>query len=59
MYYNINLETIFENAANEFIIGFSVNYEPPSLLLFVTTPEINPVTFTVTADEFSFTGTAF
>ena len=32
---------------------------PPSLLLFVTTPETNPVTFTVTANGFNFTGTAF
>ena len=59
----INLETIWENAANEFIIGFSVNYNvsqiSPSLLLFVTTPETNPVTFTVTANGFNFTGTAF
>ena len=30
-----------------------------SLLLFVTTPETNPVTFTVTANGFNFTGTAF
>ena len=58
----INLETIFENAANEFIIGFSVNGDvskSPSLLLYVTTPEINPVTFTVTANGLNFTGTAF
>ena len=59
----INLETIWENAANEFIIGFSVNFDAnllsPSLLLFVTTPETNPVTFTVTANGFNFTGTAF
>ena len=59
----INLETYLENAANEFIIGFSVNYNVsvilPSLLLFVTTPETNPVTFTVTANGFNFTGTAF
>ena len=52
-----------ENAANEFIIGFSVNYDASkissSLLLFVTTPETNPVTFTVTAIGFNFTGTAF
>ena len=51
-----------ENAANEFIIGFSLNLEvrsPPSLLLFVTTPETNPVTFMVTANGFNFTGTAF
>ena len=57
-----NLETILENAANEFIIGFSVNYNvtlPISLLLFVTTPETNPVTFIVTANGFNFTGTAF
>ena len=32
---------------------------PTSLLLFVTTPETNPVTFTVTANGFNFTGTAF
>ena len=31
----------------------------PSLLLFVTTSETNPVTFTVTANGFNFTGTAF
>ena len=31
----------------------------PSLLLFVTTPETNPVTFMVTANGFNFTGTAF
>ena len=52
-----------ENTANEFIIGFSVNYDAseisPSLLLFVTTPETNPVTFTVTANGFNFTGTVF
>ena len=48
-----------ENAANEFIIGFTVNILPPSLLLFVTTPETNPVTFTVIANGFNFTGTAF
>ena len=63
LYVCINLETILENAANEFIIGFTVNFNlsiiSPSLLLFVTTPETNPVTFTVTANGFSFTGTAF
>ena len=49
-----------ENAANEFIIGFSTADElESSLILFVTTPETNPVTFTVTANGFSFTGTAF
>ena len=51
-----------ENAANEFIIGFTVNADVnyrPSLLLFVTTQETNPVTFTVTANGFYFTGTAF
>ena len=51
-----------ENAANEFIVGFSVNHKvsvTTSLLLFVTTPETNPVTFTVTANGFNFTGTAF
>ena len=48
-----------ENAANEFIIGFSANILQPSLLLFVTTPETNHVTFTVTANGFSFAGTAF
>ena len=51
-----------ENTANEFIIGFSVNFNvsfPHSLLLFVTTPETSPVTFMVTANGFNFTGTAF
>ena len=58
----INLETILENAANEFIIGFTVNAYVSfsfSLLLFVTTQDTNPVMFTVTANGFNFTGTAF
>ena len=58
----INLETILENAANEFIIGFSVNFKvsvPSSLSVFVTTKETNSVIFTVTANGFNFTGTAF
>ena len=63
MHVCINLEIIVENTANEFIVGFSKNGEPRntvhSLLLFVTTPETNPVTFTVTANGFNFTGTAF
>ena len=60
MFY-IYVGAILESAANEFLIGFSANLvegnQVPSLQLFVTTPETNPVTFTVTANGFSFTGT--
>ena len=56
---SILLGSIIENAANEFYLGFSENLATPSLLLFVTTNEPNPVNFTVeTLMGFSFTGVA-
>ena len=56
----ILLGNIFENAANEFFLGFSQNsLGAESLLLFVTTTEPNPVNFSVdTLMGFSFTGVA-
>ena len=55
------LGSVFESASNEFFLGFSENDlgGPPSLLLFVTTTEPDPVNFTVqTLMGFSFTGVA-
>ena len=51
---------IFENAANEFFLGFSVNYggQSVSLQLIVSTSENNPVQFTVEARGFTFNGVA-
>ena len=52
-----------ESAANEFFIGFSTNaelhyYQNVSLKLFISTPEPNPVSFTVVARGFHFNGLA-
>ena len=49
-----------ESAANEFFVGFTRNSEggPPTLQFFVSTPEPNPVSFTVTASGFRFSGVA-
>lgn len=49
-----------DNSANEFFIAFYRNYYlySASLQLFINTPEPNPVSFTVTASGFSYTGTA-
>ena len=52
-----------ESAANEFFVGFSKNadpsvYESVSLKLFISTPELNPVSFTVVARGFNFSGLA-
>ena len=56
---SILLGSITENAANEFYLGFSENLATPSLLLFATTNEPDPVNFTVeTLMGFSFTGVA-
>ena len=52
--------TIFENAANEFFVGFSSNVGGwrVTLQLFVSTPESDPVNFTVEARGFNFIGVA-
>ena len=52
-----------ESAANEFFVGFSTNggpsiYQNVSLKLFISTPEPDPVSFTVVAREFHFNGSA-
>ena len=52
-----------ESAANEFFVGFSKNAEPSvhefvSLKLFISTPELDPVSFTVVARGFNFSGLA-
>ena len=52
-----------ESAANEFFVGFSVNgearfYQRTSLKLFISTPEPYPVSFTVVARGFNFSGLA-
>jgi hypothetical protein len=49
-----------DNSANEFFIAFYRNYYLYSadLQLFVNTPESSPVSFTVTATGFRYTGTA-
>ena len=51
---------IFENAANEFFVGFSTNNkgESVTLQLFVSTPEHDPVNFNVEARGFNFSGVA-
>ena len=60
--YLFSLGNILESAANEFFLGFTENDEgggAPSLLLFVTTPEPNPVMFDIeTLTGFSFSGVA-
>ncbi len=53
--------SILESAANEFFLGFSINYQAnyfENLQLFVSTPEPNPTSFAVTATGYSYTGTA-
>ena len=50
--------TILDNSANEFYIGFYRNYGTASLQLFINTPEPYPVSFSITATGFSYTGTA-
>ena len=52
-----------ESAANEFFVGFSTNggpsnYQRVSLKLFISTPEPDPVSFTVVARGFHFNGLA-
>ena len=52
-----------ESAANEFFVGFSTNggpsiYQKVSLKLFISTPEPDPVSFTVVARGFHFNGSA-
>ena len=55
----ISTGNVLESAANEFFLGFTDNFPPNTLLLFVTTTEPNPVAFTVeTLMGFSFTGVA-
>ena len=51
---------IFENAANEFFVGFSTNMDGQSvtLQLFVSTPEPDPVNFKVEARGLNFSGVA-
>ena len=56
-------EIILESAANELFVGFSKNAEPhhyqgSSLKLFISTPELDPVRFTVVARGFHFNGLA-
>ena len=54
----VGLQTIVDNSANEFYVAFYRNIATATLQLFVTTPESSPVSFTVTASGFSYTGTA-
>ena len=62
LYYIIYfLGNVLESTGNEFYVGFANNYEsrPATLRLFVTTPEQNPVNFSVTTlTGFNFDGTA-
>ena len=53
-----NLGSILESAANEFFLGFSRSLIQPILQLFVTTPELHPVAFNVTAIGFAYNGVA-
>ena len=61
IYYVYFLGNILESTGNEFYVGFANNYDngPSTLRLFVTTPEQNPVNFSVTTlTGFNFDGTA-
>ena len=51
---------IFENAADEFFLGFSSNHDGVlnTLQLIVSTAEPDPVNFTVEAGGFTFNGVA-
>ena len=51
---------IIENAANEYFLGFSANYDAVSvtLQLLISTSESNPVNFKVKARGFTFIGVA-
>lgn len=54
-----NAGSTLESSANEFFLGFSLNFNGNSMLqLFVTTAEASPVSFSVTANGFSFDGIA-
>ena len=59
-YFYNPLGTVLESTANEFYVGFTYTViQPPTLRLFVTTPEATPVDFSVTTlTGFSFNGTA-
>lgn len=50
-----------ESSANEFFLGFTTNYQvgyANSLQFFISTPEFNPVSFSVTATGYTYSGTA-
>ena len=59
-YFYLCVEMIFENAANEFFMGFSTNNDGriTTLQLLVSTPESYPVNFKVEARGFNFSGVA-
>jgi len=59
-YFCNSLGTVLESTANEFFVAFTFTVDqPPTLQLFVTTPEPTPVDFSVTTlTGFSFNGTA-
>ena len=56
----IHAGSVLDSSANEFFLGFSLNYRGNgvTLQLFVTTPESSPVKFTVSAAGFNFSGVA-
>jgi len=60
VHFYLSSGSVLESTANEFYVGFmyTVN-QPPTLQLFVSTPEPNPVNFSVTTQMgFTFNGTA-
>ena len=60
-FFSFFIGSILESSANEFFLGFSVNYQPnfaESLQFFVSTPESSPVSFSVSATGYNFRGTA-
>ena len=60
IHYYLSSGSVLESTANEFYVGFMYNADqPPTLQLFVSTPEPNPVNFSVsTQTGFTFNGTA-
>ena len=60
VHFYLSSGSVLESTANEFYVGFMYNaIQPTTLQLFVSTPEPNPVNFSVTTQMgFTFNGTA-
>jgi len=60
IHFYLSSGSVLESTANEFYVGFMYTVDqPPTLQLFVSTPEPNPVNFSVTTQvSFTFNGTA-